>query len=213
MPDRVQPKRPRADAQRNRARLLDAARAAFASGAEPVTLEQIARDSGVGIGTLYRHFPTREALVEALYRQELADLCASAGDLLAVNPPELALRAWMDRFADYVTAKQEMADALRAVFASGTMTVSQAREQLTAALRTILDAGITAGTLRDDVRAEDIVATIVGMFAATSRAGGNEQLERMLDLLMDAIRGRGQTSPSSPGPGCGEPLPEGGRPR
>jgi AcrR family transcriptional regulator len=192
MLDHESPKRLRADAQRNRARLLDAARAAFASGPQPVTLEQIARDSGVGIGTLYRHFPTREALVEALYRQELADLCASAGDLLAVRAPDLALRAWMDRFADYVTAKQEMAETLRAVFASGSVTVSQARRELTAALQTILDAGIAAGTLRDDVRAEDIVASIVGMFAATSRAGGNEQLGRMLDLLMDAIRRPGR---------------------
>jgi AcrR family transcriptional regulator len=184
------PKRLRADAERNRARLLDAARAAFASGREPVTLEQVARDADVGIGTLYRHFPTREALVEALYRKELADLCASAADLLAVNTPEGALRAWMDRFADYVTAKQEMADALRAVFASGTMTVSQARGQLTAALQVILDAGVASGSLRGDVRADDIVATIVGMFAATAHVGGREQLQRMLDLLMDALRSK-----------------------
>jgi AcrR family transcriptional regulator len=188
MPDEARPRRLRADAGRNRARLLDAARDAFASGQEPVTLDQIARDAGVGIGTLYRHFPTREALVEALYRKELAGLCDSAGDLLAVNPPERALRAWMDRFADYVTAKQEMADTLRAVFASGTVTVSEAREQLTAAVQAILDAGVTAGSLRADVRAEDVVATIVGMFAATSRVGGQEQLERMLNLLMDAVR-------------------------
>lgn len=150
--------------------------------------EQIARDADVGIGTLYRHFPTREALVEALYRQELADLCASAGDLLATLPPERALRTWMDRFAGYVRAKREMADALRAVFAAGAVTVSEAREQLTAAVQTILDAGIAAGTLRDDVRADDIVATIVGMFTATSLAGGQEQLERMFDLLMNAVR-------------------------
>jgi AcrR family transcriptional regulator len=182
------PRRLRVDAERNRARLLDAARAAFASGQVPVTLEQVARDADVGIGTLYRHFPTREALVEALYRQELADLCASAGDLLETHVPERALRAWMDRFAGYVRAKREMADALRAVFAAGSVTVSFAREQLTAAVQTILDAGISAGTLRDDVRAEDIVATIVGMFTATSLAGGHEQLERMLDLLMDAVR-------------------------
>ncbi len=188
MPVQGQSRRLRADAERNRARLLDVARAAFASGQVPVTLEQIARDADVGIGTLYRHFPTREALVEALYRHELADLCASAGDLLAALPPERALRAWMDRFAGYVRAKREMADALRAVFATGAVTVSEAREQLTASVQTILDAGITAGTLRDDVRADDIVATIVGMFAATSLAGGQEQLERMFDLLMDAVR-------------------------
>ena len=87
MSDQVQAKRPRADAERNRARLLDAAKAAFASAQAPVTLEQIARAAEVGIGTLYRHFPTREALVEALYRKELAALCAAAGDLLAAQPP------------------------------------------------------------------------------------------------------------------------------
>jgi AcrR family transcriptional regulator len=188
MLDQDPPRRRRADAERNRARLLDAARAAFASGSGSVSLEQIARDCGVGIGTLYRHFPTREALVEALYRRELADLCASADSLLAEYPPERALRAWMDRFAGYVSAKREMADALRAVFAAGTVTVSSARAELTQAVRVILDAGVAAGTLRDDVRPEDIVATIVGMFTATSLEGGREQLERMFDLLMNAVR-------------------------
>jgi len=188
VPSQSESRRPRADAERNRARLLDTARAAFASGSAPVTLEQVARDAGVGIGTLYRHFATREALVEALYRRELAELCASAGELLATQPPDRALRAWMDCFADYVQAKREMAEVLRAVFAAGGVTVSDARQQLTAAVQTILDAGIAAGTLRDDVRAEDIVVTIVGMFSAISVAGGPEQLQRMLDLLMDAIR-------------------------
>jgi len=191
----VQARRPRADAERNRTRLLDAARAAFASGRVPVTLEQIARDAEVGIGTLYRHFPTREALVEALYRKELADLCATAGDLLETHAPERALRAWMDGFADYVAAKREMADALRAVFASGAVTVSQARGELTVAVKQILDAGIADGTLRDDVRPEDVVAMIVGIFTATSIAGGREQLERMFDLLVDAVRRPGQTGP------------------
>jgi AcrR family transcriptional regulator len=184
----TQPRRPRADAERNRARLLDAARAAFASGREPVTLEQIARASGVGIGTLYRHFPTREALVEALYRKELADLCASVDDLLATRAPDRALRAWMDRFADYVAAKREMADTLRAVFASGAVTVSHAREELADAVSAVLEADAETRTLRRDVRPEDIVAMIVGSFTATSLAGGREQLGRMFDLLMDAVR-------------------------
>jgi AcrR family transcriptional regulator len=165
------------------------ARAAFASGQEPVTLDQIAKQAGVGIGTLYRHFPTREALVEALYRKELAELCRCADDLLKADAPAAALRAWMDRFADYVAAKREMADALRAVLAAGTVTVSQARAELTTAVKTILDAGAATGELRADVRPEDVVAMIVGAFTATSLAGGQEQLERMLDLLMDAIRG------------------------
>ena len=87
----------RADAQRNRDRLLEVAAHAFAAGEDP-TLEAIAREAGVGIGTLYRHFPTREALVEAAYRNELARLCDAAGDLLRTHPPEAALRLWMDRF-------------------------------------------------------------------------------------------------------------------
>jgi len=184
----VPARRPRADAERNRARLLDAARAAFASGRDSVTLEQIARDAEVGIGTLYRHFPTREALVEALYRKELANLCAGAGDLLETHSPERALRLWMNQFADYVAAKREMADALRTVFASGAVTVSQARGELTVAVKAILDAGIADGTLRGDVRPEDVVAMIVGIFTATSAAGGREQLERVFDLVMDAVR-------------------------
>ena len=191
MSEQIQVKRPRADAERNRARLLDAAKAAFSSGhssGQAPTLEQIARAAEVGIGTLYRHFPTREALVEALYRKELADLCAAAAELLKSHAPEQALRAWMDLFADYVAAKQEMADALRAVFAAGSVTVSQAREELTVAVRTMLDAGVADGTLRDDVRPEDVVAMIVGVFTATSLAGGQEQRGRMFDLLVDAVR-------------------------
>ena len=190
--EQMQARRPRADAERNRARLLNAARAAFASGQAAVTLEQIARDAEVGIGTLYRHFPTREALVEAIYRRELADLCAGASDLLEALPPERALRAWMDRFADWVAAKREMADALRAVFASGAVSISQARGELNAAVKAILDAGVANGTLRDDVRPEDVVAMVIGVFTATSMADGREQLERMFDLLVDAVRRPGR---------------------
>jgi AcrR family transcriptional regulator len=188
LPEGTGQRRPRADAERNRLRLLEAAQAAFSAEREPVTLEQVARDAGVGIGTLYRHFPTREALVEAVYWKELAALCASAGGLLATLPPERALRAWMDRFADYVAAKREMAGAIRAVLAAGTISISQARGEMTAAVRGILEAGVADGTLRDDVRPEDVVAMIVGCFSATSAAGGREQLERMFDLLMAAVR-------------------------
>jgi AcrR family transcriptional regulator len=192
MSEQIQARPKRADAERNRARLLDAAKAAFSSGQSP-TLEQIARDAEVGIGTLYRHFPTREALVEALYRKDLADLCGAADELLKSQAPMCALRAWMDVFADYVAAKRGMADALRAVFAAGSVTVSQAREELTVAVRTILDAGVADGTLRDDVRPEDVVALVVGAFTATSLAGGQEQRARMFDLLVDAVRRPGTT--------------------
>ncbi|MGW1785848.1 TetR/AcrR family transcriptional regulator [Streptomyces sp. NPDC002143] len=177
----------RADAARNRTRLLDAARIAFESDA-PVSLKQIARDTGVGIATLYRHFPSREALVEAIYQQELARLCTDAEALLGTMEPAPALRDWMDRFANYASTKRETAHALRSVLASDIATASQAREQLCAAVQVMLDAGTAAGTLRDDVHAEDIVVTLVGMFTTTSAAGGRAQLGRMLDLLMDAVQ-------------------------
>jgi len=104
----------RADAQRNRERLLAVAARAFSAEGPEVTLESVAREAGVGIGTLYRHFPTREALVEAAYRNELTRLCEAAGELLAAEPPDLATRAWMDRFIDYMATKRGMAEALRA---------------------------------------------------------------------------------------------------
>ena len=169
MSDQSQLRRPRADAERNRLRLLEAARAAFTSPQGPVSLEQIARDAEVGIGTLYRHFPTREALVEAVYRAELARLCDSAAELLADLEPDVALRAWMDRFAGYVAAKRDMADTLRVIVAAGTITTSQARERLAASVQVMLDAGGAAGTLRDDVLAQDVVVSLVGIFLACDR--------------------------------------------
>ena len=128
----------RADARRNRDRLLDAAVRAFSQDRADVTLDAIAKDAGVGIGTLYRHFPTREALVEAAYRSELARLCDAVAELLQAQPPDQALRAWMDRFVDYMTTKRGMADALRAVIASGGNPYAQSRDRLIAAITTLL---------------------------------------------------------------------------
>ncbi|WP_024800452.1 TetR/AcrR family transcriptional regulator [Nocardia sp. BMG51109] len=184
----------RADAQRNREKLVVAARGMFADRGGKVALEAIARAAGVGIGTLYRHFPTREALVEAVYRAEVSGVCASAPKLLAGAPAEDALRAWMDRFADYVAAKDEMADALRSVVGSGSTPttpapVTQARAELADAVRTLLEAGAAEGTVRADVRAEDVVASLVGIFVATG-PDRRDQAGRMMDLLMDGLTAR-----------------------
>src|SRR3954463_12299172 len=110
----------RADAQRNRDKLLAAATAAFAEEGEAVALEAVAARAGVGIGTLYRHFPSRDALIVAAYRQEVDSLCAAAQDLLRSRPADEALRAWTERFADYVATKRRMADALRSACGSST---------------------------------------------------------------------------------------------
>ncbi|MEY9967959.1 AcrR family transcriptional regulator [Streptacidiphilus sp. MAP12-16] len=180
----------RADAQRNRDRLLAAAVHAFSQVGPDVTLDAIAKDAGVGIGTLYRHFPTREALVEAAYRNELSRLCDAATALLQTMPPDEAMRAWMDRFVDYMTTKRGMADALRAVIASGGNPYGQSRDQLTGAITTLLGAGATAGTVRSDVGPGDVLALLGGVSLAVAEPAQREQGRRLLDLLMDGLRYR-----------------------
>ena len=178
----------RADAQRNRQRLIEVAHHAFTTGDGKVSLEAVAKEAGVGIGTLYRHFPTREALVEAVYLAERGRLCDAADELLAEQPPALALRTWMDRFADYIATKREMADALRALIADGTVTRSQARTELGSAVRRMLDAGAADGTIRRDVEAEDVVVALVGVFSVCTLPEQRDQAGRLLDLLMNGLR-------------------------
>jgi AcrR family transcriptional regulator len=180
----------RADAQRNRDRLLETAVRAFSQDGPDVTLEAIAKDAGVGIGTLYRHFPTREALVEAAYRNELAKLCDAADELLEIMPPDEATRIWMDRFVDYMTTKRGMAEALRAVIASGGNPYAQSRDSLIAAVTTLLSAAADAGTVRSDIEPGDVLASLSGVSLATSEPEQREQGRRMLDLLMDGLRYR-----------------------
>lgn len=171
----------RSDARRNRERLLAAATAAFTGGGGSVSLESIARDAGVGIGTLYRHFPTREALVEAVYRAELAEVAAAAGQLLKRHPAKTALRRWMDRYAGFVAAKRGMAESLQAMFASGALAPTQTRDSIVGAVEMLLRAGADDGSLRADVRADDVVSSLIGVFLAS---GSPEQTGRMLDLLV-----------------------------
>lgn len=171
----------RSDARRNRERLLAAATAAFTDGGGSVSLESIARDAGVGIGTLYRHFPNREALVEAVYRAELAEVAGAAEKLLKRHPPAIALRRWMDRYAGFVAAKRGMAESLNAIFASGAMERSQTRDSIVGAVESLLRAGADDGSLRADVRADDVVYSLIGIFLAS---GSPEQTGRMLDLLV-----------------------------
>ncbi|MGI5242901.1 TetR/AcrR family transcriptional regulator [Dactylosporangium sp. CA-139066] len=187
----AEPARPlRADARRNRERLLEAALKAFSTEADAeVSLERVARDAGVGIGTLYRHFPTREALVEEVYRTELTRLCESAPRLLAQRPPVEALRAWMDAFIDYLATKRGLAEALRAVIAAGGRPFARSRELLLGALGELLAAGAGAG-LRSDVAAEDILIALNGISLAAADPSQRDQVGRVLDLIVDGLRAR-----------------------
>ncbi len=184
----------RADAQRNREQLLAAAVAAFSrdSGAE-VTLESIARDAGVGIGTLYRHFPSREALVDAAYRSELGRLCDSVRQLLARLPADKAMRTWMDMFIEYMTTKKGMSDALRMVIATGGNPFAESRSRLLAACSALLEAGAADQTLRAGPEPADLLAGLSGVSLAVGDPGQRDQAGRVLDLLTDGLRyGAGQ---------------------
>ena len=178
----------RSDARRNREKLLEVATAAFAGAdGRPVSLESIARDAGVGIGTLYRHFPNREALVEAVYRAGLAEVAAAAMQLLEQHPPKAALRRWMDRYASFVAAKRGMAESLHAIFDSGAMQASQTRDSIAGAVEMLLRAGAEDGSLRSDVQADDVVSSLIGIFLAS---GSPEQTGRLLDLLVAGVAQR-----------------------
>jgi len=180
----------RADAQRNRERLLAAAVRAYSHDGPEVALETIAKQAGVGIGTLYRHFPNREALVEAAYRNELDRLCDPVVDLLAELPPDRALRTWMDHFIEYMTTKRGMAEALRQVIASGGNPFAQSRDRLTGAITVLLGAAAAAGTVRPDIEPGDVLASLSGVSLAAGEPAQREQAGRLLDLLMDGLRYR-----------------------
>ncbi|MFC8710166.1 TetR/AcrR family transcriptional regulator [Streptomyces sp. NPDC057197] len=184
------PGRPaRADARRNRERLLAAARTAFAAAEDgTVPLEAVARAAGVGIGTLYRHFPTREALVEAVYAAELDEVTASADTLLAELAAPAALRAWMDRYAAFVAAKRGVIGTLRAGWAAGTIATPATRERLTASIASLLAAGAEAGSLRADVEPDDVLTMLLGVFFAAPAENTPERTGRLLDLIVDALR-------------------------
>ncbi|MGC5396801.1 TetR/AcrR family transcriptional regulator [Streptomyces sp. DT20] len=179
----------RADARRNREKLIAVARAAFAAADGAVALENIAREAGFGIGTLYRHFPTREALVEAVYGAELDDVTASAPVVLSEFPPEVALRAWLDRYAAFVATKRGMLDTLHAGRASGRIATPTTRERITAAIGAILAEGVRAGSLRADIDPDDVTMMLLGIFS-TAASNTPEQTGRLLDLVVDALRPR-----------------------
>ncbi|GAA1691934.1 TetR/AcrR family transcriptional regulator [Streptomyces yatensis] len=182
------PGRPlRADAQRNREKILSAAVRVFAEEGLDAHLERIAKEAGVGTGTLYRNFPTRELLIEAAYRNELARLCDAAPELLATLPPREAMRAWLGRFMDYANAKLGMADALRGVVASGVNPYAQSHELIQDALSRLMDAAVAAGVIRSDISATDMFAALTGIALASGKPEQREQADRLLDLTLDGL--------------------------
>ena len=176
----------RADAARNRQALLEAATRTFAASATEPSMRAIAREAGVGIATLYRHFPTRESLVDAVYQDQVQRLTQGAGELLRRLPPSEALRTWMDQFGDWLATKHGMIDTLRSMIDAGEIAHTDTRDTLLAAITGILDAGRATGDLRPDIAADDIAAALIGVFTVTSPH--SPQNGRLLDLLVDGLR-------------------------
>lgn len=186
----------RADAQANHERLLEVAARAFAREGADTSLKAIAAEAGVGIGTLYRRFPTRDDLIEATYRSETARLCESASRLLDDRAPTVALREWMEHFVDYMLTKRGMADALPAILASRAGLRRHSREALAEAVATLLNAGITAGELRPDVVATDVLMALGGITLISGHEHQRELASRLISLLLDGL-GAHRASPSA----------------
>ena len=179
---------PRADARRNRERLLASASRLFAERGPDVPYTEIAKDAGVGVGTIYRHFPTRESLIEAAYRSELDAVCDAAAEFVRTLGARQALRAWMDRFVDYMTTKLGMSEAIRAVISAGGDPYAHSRERLDDALGKLLQAAAAAGQTRPDINADDVLMTLSGIAMAAGHPDQRAQAGRMLDLLFEGLR-------------------------
>jgi AcrR family transcriptional regulator len=176
---------PRADAARNRERLLAAAKAVFSAGGRDASLEAVARRAGLGVGTLYRHFPTREALFEAVYRREVDELAAFAEALGEVEPGE-ALRRWVRANVEFVATKKGMAAAL-ALAAYNKDLSAYSFERLTQALGLLLERARAADVLRSQVTGEDLLRALVGFCIVNDQPGWQAAALRLIDVFMDGL--------------------------
>jgi AcrR family transcriptional regulator len=182
-------RRPRSDAVRNRERVLAAAKTVFSSGGSDASLEGVARRAGVGIGTLYRHFPTREALFEAVYRREVEQLGELAEQLKDAADPFDALRQWLRSTVEFVATKKGMSAAL-ALAAYGSELKKYSSDRLTNAVGALLDRAVAAGDIRSDVSPEDLIRVLVGMCYMHDQPGWQSTVSRLLDVFLDGLRVR-----------------------
>jgi AcrR family transcriptional regulator len=189
--DKRVPRKPRADALRNRDRLLEAAKTVFSAGGPDASLEAVARTAGVGIGTLYRHFPTREALFEAVYRHEVQQLAELAEQLKKDTRPIEALRQWMRSIVKFVATKRGMSTALAFAIAKDSDLVSDSSDRLTRAIGLLLEQAVAAGEVRSDVSSEDLLRAIVGMCYTHDQPGWQKNVLRLVDIFVDGLRNRG----------------------
>jgi AcrR family transcriptional regulator len=178
----------RADAARYRERLLKAAPAVFSAGGADASLEAVARRAGVGIGTLYRHFPTREALFEAVYRHEVQQLSELAHQLKDEPAPTEALRRWLRSGMEFVATKKGMAAAMALAVAGSSELRAHSFEQLTKAAGVLLDRAVAAGEIRADIQPENLIRALIGMCYMHDQPGWQASVVRLMDVLVDGLR-------------------------
>jgi len=181
-------RKPRADAVRNRERVLEAAKAVFSAGGAEASLEAVARAAGVGIGTLYRHFPTREALFEAVYRREVQQLADLAEQLKQEAEPLDALRHWMRSNVRFVATKKGMSQALALAAYKNSELFSYSFDRLTRAVGGLLDRAVAAREIRTDISPEDLLRALVGMCHMHDQPGWQASVLRLVDVFIDGLR-------------------------
>jgi AcrR family transcriptional regulator len=182
-----QSRKPRSDALRNRERVLEAAKAVFSAGGAEASLEAVARAAGVGIGTLYRHFPTREALFEAVYRREVQQLADLAEQLKEAEPVD-ALRRWMRSNVKFVATKKGMSEALALAVDKNSDLVSYSSDLLTRAVGGLLDRAVAAHEIRDDISARDLLRALIAMCYMHDQPGWQKSVLRLVDVFVDGLR-------------------------
>jgi AcrR family transcriptional regulator len=181
-------RKPRTDAQRNRELILEVAKEAFTRHGANTSLDDIARDASVGPGTLYRHFPTRDALIEAVYRTEVEKLAAAERKFAESMPPVEALRAWMRLFVDYVAAKHLIAPALNTLVGGASKLYEGSRAQIQGAIETLVKRAIKSGDIRKDLDPFDLLRALIGVSNVASTPDWQQSAKRLVDILIAGSR-------------------------
>jgi AcrR family transcriptional regulator len=177
-------RKPRMDAQRNRERILEVAKDAFARSGAGTSLDDIAKQAGVGAGTLYRHFPTRDALLEAVYRTEVEKLAAAERKLAQDLSPIEALRVWMLSFVDYIATKQIIAPALNTLLGGPSKVYEASGAQITGAIRALVERAIESGDIRRDLDPLDLLRALIGVSNVACGPDWQQSAKRLVDILI-----------------------------
>jgi AcrR family transcriptional regulator len=182
------PRKPRTDAQRNRARILEVAKGAFTRSGATASLDDIAIQAGVGPGTLYRHFPTRDALLEAVYRTEVEKLAAAERKFAESMPPMEALRAWMLLFVEYIATKKIIASALNAAVGDHSKVIEASYAPIHEAIHALVKRAIKSGDIRKDLDPVDLLRALIGVAYMSASPDWQQSARRLVDILISGSR-------------------------